>query len=412
MKEKEKMKKTEESRKKIREKRGKRKKERLTQSDRVLVETRESERTRDKRDLLKSVKNSDLGQLERKKWIEVLSQCEQRYSYETWEARKVFRTCIEDDEGYRVKANQVGRREWSKKRVDRFEVDLRDYESKVPTYDEKVNPSNKGDEWSLLDKKIGNDRSTLTGITESEESSDGIAWGFWKYYRETDAQRVKVWKKGVLQKKSMRKNEITSWDMGSFRSIELEWYERRRSRKRRRRYVRDGQVLAPFGQSYEGESRKIVQEVFIKSRRDRQEKRRRGDRKGRNLISLSEKRKRSYNQFQNPEERKKNSTINGKNPRSRETGFQSRLRAQTGVERKRSKERVKPLGLDQKAVALELKMGITGRKSRDSGKKKRSKKVYVWTSQLGRFRYGQRRKGVEQDLLELKKVEDLDEKKE
>jgi hypothetical protein len=126
------MTKEKDSRRKIQEKRGRRKKERLTKSDRVVVETLESERK--KRDQDYTGKERKLKN-EREKLIEVLSQCEQRYSYETWESMKLLRKCMQDEDGYRVKANQVGRREWSKGRVKEFEQDLRNYEERVPTYE-------------------------------------------------------------------------------------------------------------------------------------------------------------------------------------------------------------------------------------------------------------------------------------
>jgi hypothetical protein len=237
----------------------------------------------------------------------------------------------------------------------------------------------------------------------------GEDWGFWKYYRETDAHQVVIWKKGVLYKKSIRKNEITSWDRGTYWSPELEWYERRRRRNLRRRYVRDGQALAGLAswnlskkreEDTKGSSgRRMVHEVRIKTRRDRNEK------LGTLNRSRGFKRKRTYNQFQNPEERRVDVEKVSRTERTRESFFQSRLRAQTGVEKKRTKERTKPLGLDQKIVMRTTSGNLDGkiRSSLSSGKKAGWKKLYVWTSQLARFRYGQRRKRIEQGFKKMER---------
>ena len=366
----------EDTRKSLQEKRGKRTKERLTKSDLIVVEAIILGRKKRKDG---DYDGKDVNyQMEREKLIEVFNQCEQRYSYETWESRKVWRTCMRDPDGYRVKANQVGRRDWSKGRLDGFESDLRNYEVNLPRYHERYQGTE--EEKALMSKQ--SDQSRLPNEV-NEESQE---WGFWKYYRETDAQRVVVWKKGILHKKSIRKNEITSWDRGSFRSVEFEWYERRRRRNLRRRYVRNGQVLAPWNQPSEmGEASGkkgggMVQEVRIKTQRDRNEKRRKENRQ------RAIKRKRTYNQFQNPEERKKEIDVDIMKNSPRESFFQSMLRSQTSVGRKRSNERTKPLGLDLKKV---WRTSNGERKKRSTGKQRGLKKVYVWTSQLARFRYGQ-----------------------
>jgi len=403
-----------ESREKIIEKRGKRKQERVTRTDQIVVDRLKKERERV--DDLSQVRklpepkdeetelNPEEKPTEKKtgergsytKLLEVLKKSEERNSYERWESIKVLRECMKDEEGYLVKANQKGRRDWSKERVKAFESDLRNYESEVPNYEVKKEEEDgeKTEETidRILRERLSEEAKTRDPIEEKGEKREEETWGFWKYYLEKDAQKVVVWKKGVLYKKGRRKNEITSWDRGTYRK---EWYDQRRTMKLRRRYVREGGYVL---QKPKGEGT-MVKEVELKPMSLHPIQ---GD--GSGLVanekgtsrrspneSKKERRKRTYYKYQNPEDRKKE---RNRGKRTEETDFQSILRKQIAVDRKRGKLMKKSLviypnkdGWKRKAwkASIQKKMGL----ARVEGK--RSSKLRVWSSQVGRLRYNQRR---------------------
>ena len=165
-----------ELRQKRREKLGTRKKERLTKTETERV----NQLTKNRENWKENSKQSPSQRvLEERKWLEVLNGCEQGYSYERWEARNLWRKCMKDPEGYRVKANQKGRIEWSKERVESYEFDLRNWRSKENEKERRrtQNQSERGD----------GERKTER-MSESDENSDekrergGDECGFWKYY--------------------------------------------------------------------------------------------------------------------------------------------------------------------------------------------------------------------------------------
>jgi hypothetical protein len=370
------------SRNKIINKRGKRKQERLTKTDTEIVDALRTERKKVYRTNpdLKMVNGVDHEKeevgLSYKKRVEVLNQCEQRYSYERWESMKVLRKCMMDREGYRVKANQVGRRNWSKERVQSYESDLRNYEQEdhdgVHTQEsQKSNPS-------------------------KESNGDQDQWGFWKYYMEEDAQKVVVWKKGVLYKKSIRKNEITSWDRSTYRN---EIYDQRRTRKLRRRYVRDGSMVLGWIKRDEsnedsGNGKTVperIQEVELKNRVNQKSGMNLLRERSRSKERNRERRYRTYYKYQNPEDRKKADESPLKT--TSETEFQSRLRMQIGVEMKMKKLVSKPLGrtyMRSRGGSRASETTSTQASTSNSKVKRKSgRKRYVWSSQLGRLRYNQ-----------------------
>lgn len=352
-----------ERRRKRREKLGTRKKERLTktESERVnqLVETREKRKEENR-------ERSNSIELEVRKWVDVLNGCEQGYSYERWEARSLWRKCMKEGDGYRVKANQKGRRDWSKERVEAYEFDLRNWRSKENERERSPSQS----ETKEVDRKRLDVESQ---VVEVKEERGGEEWGFWKYYEKKDAERVTVWKKGILYKKGMRKNEMTSWDRATYRK---EKYEKRRTIKLQRRYVRDAEkrrsrgVLSSNEESNQkGSGRNLVREL----KNGKKESTMDSERK-RSKERNPERRKRTYDTFQNPEERRRSS---GWTKKTKESHFQSRLRNQTMVEIKMKDLEAKPF----------MRMDQSGKDSRVEKGKKRS----VWSSQLRRIWYNQMR---------------------
>jgi hypothetical protein len=417
----EKVKVSKEGRKGSIEKRGKRKQERLTKTDRYIVESvkevRETvdvnavlaypqekkrkkgeEKADNKEETLVNNRVNPVKEKKEKKkpsnylkLLEVLKKGEERYSYETWEARKVLRECMEDDEGYMVKANQKGRRNWSKERIGKFESDLRNYERKVPTYEEE------SEETEEIEEEQANEeisevilRDILAEETEQEEreketKEERKDWGFWKYYLEKDAQTVVVWKKGVLYKKARGKNEITSWDRVTYRK---EWYDQRTTMMLRRRYVREGGFVLQKPKT----KVQMVKEVELKSRVDGRESSK-YERDKEKVGGKKERRKRTYYKFQNPEDRKPRMKMDKSVKRSEETWFQSILRKQIAVDMKRWKLMKKSI------VVYPNKDSYKGKRWKDSAEvpntlrlvdRIRSKKLRVWSMQVGRLRYMQK----------------------
>lgn len=271
-------------------------------------------------------------------FFHVLSEGEQRISYERWEALSLRTKCIENEHGYRVKANQKGRAEWSKKRITGFESDLRNYEKEVPEYQDiliekkDLGKSNEGKSDGSL-TRLTSLRKTRDEKDEFTEKNQVNEWDFWKYYLEKDAQQARLWKKGGLYKKKMRKNQITSWDRVTYVK---EPYEKRRTRSMRRRYVRSGGYVLPN----RNDEVSIEKEAFLENKFHIPELRRKKQRSKKQIKSLLRGRWRTYYKLENVEDRKRSM---GLSKRKHETGFQGLMRKQTSTQIQIGKLTDKPL---------------------------------------------------------------------
>jgi hypothetical protein len=256
------------------------------------------------------VKTRKKSSNELNKVVSVLKGAEQRFAYETWEARTTLTECRKDEHGYRVKANQLERSEWSRSRINGLEKELRTYESDSPTYDLHLSQK-KREERQIQVKSRKNPH-------ERPSREKGESWGFWKVYEEGDAEALTEWKKGILYKKQMTKPSMTSWDRVTYRK---EWYDQRRSVHLRRRWVREG--MNPWRCPSE-----MIRQIPHRARGVQGRSNRRVDWKytKRETVNQLSTRGRTYERFANPEERRGSQPVVQEEP---ESGFQSRRRGQT-----------------------------------------------------------------------------------
>lgn len=240
----------------------------------------------------------------------VLTGAEQRYAYETWEARRRLVDCRKDDDGYRIKANQQGRREWSRSRVNGLEKELRTYEVEPRAYDLDPTPEKRQARAEEADARVNPHERAWKGKSDQ--------WGFWKQYEEGEEKALVVWKKGVLYKKKITKPTRTSWDRVTNRT---EWYDRRRTMNLRRRWASEGRSSwrCPAEIKRDVEHRGWTPARVRTTRLD-QKKERTGEKARRG---------RTYERFANPEERRNRDQEVDQVAEDPETFFQSRRRVQT-----------------------------------------------------------------------------------
>jgi hypothetical protein len=290
------------------------------------------------------------------KLLDILYRCEERYPYDIWERIYVRRECIEDEEGYRVKANQKRIKEWVIAIVTKYEEELRGVR-------EQGNRKVKYNPESRKDRRRGTIRTVRKEGSQKERTGEGLVTlrmqqsqqkhedqnielrksrfvhnaeknqrlaklnsekeegkqvderserGFWKYYLEEEAKLVGFWKKGVLYKKSIRTDELTSWDLQTYGK---EWYDRRRTIQMRRRYVRPPvpwKVAALLRKSTQ-RILKVTQKrgpVYRQGRKvdsyRKYEKSNESDKRNQERAKIADSiKRRTYNAYQNPENRER-----------------------------------------------------------------------------------------------------------
>src|SRR5690606_26634416 len=82
--------------------------------DRKEREEHREYRVNDEKTINKEYAEKKHSYKRRFKLLDILDKCEKRYEYDRWERLYIRMECMEDKDGYIVKANQKRRKEWTK----------------------------------------------------------------------------------------------------------------------------------------------------------------------------------------------------------------------------------------------------------------------------------------------------------
>jgi len=234
---------------KTKRKREKKKKERLSKSDREIVSrlkktlndmivSREQHKksTKNVQDQMSAIDsqmysttffrtNQFMEEID--KLIDVLHGSEQGFAYERIESIGILKGLMVDRDGYLIKSNQHGRTEWGKLFINESEYDLRNFYDDIRkrdnylTYEEfQIQYENK----SPLSCQSNQDNTYPTSTTNGKKPNDSNVnsgntneWGLWKHSERQDFEQGILWKKTLLYKKSIRNGSVTSWDRQSYK---------------------------------------------------------------------------------------------------------------------------------------------------------------------------------------------------
>lgn len=133
----------------------------------------------------------------------VLDKISERREYDIWERIHVRSLCRKSENGYRVKANQVGRKDWIKSVIEKYSIEIRN------------------------DEPIDVSINVKTFKKEEKEK-------FWIHYQENEEKQAKKWKIGVLYKKSIRVDKPISWDIETYHQV---WFNKRIIINTEKRYL-------------------------------------------------------------------------------------------------------------------------------------------------------------------------------